>query len=92
MRRLGRIFCASRKKPGYPGLRGPARSGPAALRRGCFRPCGAAPLLSLALLKNGIHAVFSALSFAPQNSWINRSRRPAGPAAPEIGIRADFKL
>ncbi|MDR1411906.1 MAG: hypothetical protein LBI91_06855, partial [Spirochaetaceae bacterium] len=38
----------------------------------------------------GIHAVFSALSFASQNSWIYRSRRPAGPAAPEIGNRAVF--
>jgi hypothetical protein len=42
------------KKPGYPGLR--YRSGPGAKRRGRF-----APLLSLALLKNGVPAAVPGL-------------------------------
>jgi hypothetical protein len=50
--------------------------------------------------KNGVHAVFIALSFAPQNSRICYSRHPAGPAyaGNPYGLRwlsrthADFKL
>ncbi|MDR1411843.1 MAG: hypothetical protein LBI91_06540, partial [Spirochaetaceae bacterium] len=65
--------------------------------------CGGAlraPSNPLRCNKNGVHAVFIALSFAPQNSRICYSRHPAGPAyaGNPYGLRwlsrthADFKL
>jgi hypothetical protein len=62
----------SRKKPGYPGLR--YRSGPGAVRRGRF-----APLLSLALPKNGLHAIFGLMSFcATKTHTLEPAGLPAG--------------